>query len=226
MKSFFENTDLNMNSWLINWGYMNGYLKDGQIQTNKYFTIYQLMIIIILLLNVIIFTMLLFSAKESQISKQLGDWGNFLGPRLVINGIIFFVCFCILILMAFFKFSARNMQKMFYWLNIMDYDSETRCYLNMNLNESDSKMFIKRGLILINTFKCFNAVCIPFFTIVAFISILINLSDYHLNQLMVLPIFIPIIYHTNSYSFGLPVTLYLVSINLINEIFDHYYSCF
>ena len=39
MKSFFENTDLNMNSWLINWGYMNGYLKDGQIQTNNYYLI-------------------------------------------------------------------------------------------------------------------------------------------------------------------------------------------
>ena len=36
MKNLFENTDLNINSWLINWGYMNGYLKDGQIHTTKY----------------------------------------------------------------------------------------------------------------------------------------------------------------------------------------------
>ena len=36
IKSFFENDDLNTSSWLINWGYMTGYLKDGQIQTNKY----------------------------------------------------------------------------------------------------------------------------------------------------------------------------------------------
>ena len=221
MKNLFKNTDLNMNSWLINWGYMNGYLKDGQIHTTKCYIIYQLVVIIILLLNVIRFTILMFNAKESQISKQFGDWGYFLGPRFMINGIILFACFCILILMAFFRFCARNMQKMFYWLNIMDYDSETRYYLNMNLNESDSKMFIRRNLILINTFKCFNAVCIPFFIIVVCISVFIHLDDYYLNHLIILLIFIPIIYHTNSYCFGLPVTLYLVSINLVNKIFNH-----
>ena len=42
MKNFFEDTDLDINSWLVNWGYMDGYLKDGLIQTNKYFIIYQL----------------------------------------------------------------------------------------------------------------------------------------------------------------------------------------
>ena len=47
MKNLLENTDLNINSWLINWDYMNGYLKGGQIQTNKYFIIYQLIIMII-----------------------------------------------------------------------------------------------------------------------------------------------------------------------------------
>ena len=74
MKNLFENTDLNIYSSLINWGYMNGYLKDGQIHTNKYYVIYQLVIMIVLLLNVIRFLILLLNAKESQISLVLGDW--------------------------------------------------------------------------------------------------------------------------------------------------------
>ena len=28
MKSLLENADLNINSWIINWGYMNGYLNE------------------------------------------------------------------------------------------------------------------------------------------------------------------------------------------------------
>ena len=210
-----------MNSWLINWGYMNGYLKDGQIHTTKYYIIYQLVIIIMLLLNLIRFLILLFSAKESQISLKFGDWSYFLGPRVMINGIIFFACFCVLMLMAFFKFCARNSQRMFYWLKIMDYDSETRRYFNMNLNESDSKMFIKRSLILINALKCFTVVSMPFFIIVVSIPVFTHLDDYYLNQLITLIIFFTVIYYTISYSFGLPVILYLVSINLVNQIFNH-----
>ena len=226
MKNLFENTDLNINSWLINWGYMNGYLKDGQIHANKYYIIYQLMVIIMLLLNLIRSVILLFSAKESHISLLLGDWSYFLGPRIMLNGIIFSVCFYILMLMAFFKFCTRNSQKMFYWLNIMDYDSENRCYFNMSLNESDSKIFINRSLILIIAFKCVTAFCIPCFTMVIFISILIHLNDNYLNQLITFLIFVVLAYHCIAYCFGLSVILYLVSINLVNQIFNHYYVCF
>ena len=226
MKNFFGNTDLNINSWLINWGYMNGYLKDGQIHANKYYIIYQLMVIIMLLLNLIRSVILLFSAKESHISLLLGDWSYFLGPRIMLNGIIFSVCFYILMLMAFFKFCTRNSQKMFYWLKIMDYDSETRCYFNMNLNESDSKMFIKRSLIFINAFMCFTAVCMSCFTIVISISIFINMNDYYLNQMIAYLILFLVSYHGLAYSFGLPIILYLVSIKSVNQIFNHSYICF
>ena len=226
MKSFFENIDLNMNSWLINWGYMNGYLKDGQIHPTKYYIIYQLVVIIILLLNVIRFIILLLNSKESQISLELGDWGYIFGPRVMINGIILLACFYILMLMAFFKFCSRNSQKMFYWLNLMNYDSEIRCYFNMNLNESDSKMFVKRSLIFTFTLKCFTIVCMPFFMIIVCISFFIHLNDYYLNQLITFLIYFFVSYHIISYCFCLPIILYLVSINLFNVIFNHFYVCF
>ena len=223
MKNLFENADLNVNSWLINWGYMNGYLKDGQIHINKYNVIYQLIIMIIMLFNIIRFAILLLYTKESEISKKLGDWSYFFGPRIMINGLAFSVSFYILMLMAFFKFCARNSQKMFYWLDIMDYDSATRCYFNMNLNDSDSKMFIKRSLMFINALKCFTVICIPIFINTVCISIFIQLNDNYLNQLIAVLIFIFISYHCIGFAFGLPIILYLVSIKLVNQIFYHSY---
>ena len=215
MKNFFKNTDLNINSWLINWGYMNGYLKDGQIHTTKYYVINQLMVIMIVLFNVVRFLILLFSPKESQASLILGDWSQFLGPRVMINGIIFFGFFSMLMLIAYFKFCDRNPQKIFYWLSIMDYDSETRCYYNLNLNESDSKMFIKRSLIFINALNCFAIVFLLSFLIVISVSIFIHSGDYYLNQLITLLVFFLMLYHALAYAYGLPIILYLVSINLV-----------
>ena len=217
MKNFFENTDLNMNSWLINWGYMTGYLKNGQIQTNESYIEYQFVVIIILVLNVIRFIILLFSTKGSQTSSILGDWGYFLGPSVMINGIILAAFSYALMLMAFIKFCARNSQKMFYWLKIMDYDSETRCYPNMNLNELDSKIFIKRSLIFIIAFKCFTIVLMPLFLIVIFVSIFMNLDDYYLNRLIGFLIFFIASYHGIAYSIGLPVILYLVTSTYKND---------
>ena len=189
-------------------------------------SVYQLVFIIIFLLNLIRFIILLFSAKESQISKQPGDWGYFLGPRVMINGFFFLGCFFILMLMVFFQFCARKSQKMFYWLNIMNYDYEARRYFGMNLNESDSKIFIKRSLILIIAFKCFTVFCIPFFIIVVCISVFIHLNDYYLNQLITLLIFVSISYHLIALAFGLSIILYLVSINWVNQIFNHSHVCF
>ena len=121
-------------------------------------------------------------AQFKRISNLIGTWLDyFFGPRIMVNGIIFLECICILMLMAFFKFCARISQEMFYWLNIMDYDSETWYYFNMYLTESDSKVFIKRSSIFIKAFKCLTIVCISFFMIAVCISIFIHLNDNYLN---------------------------------------------
>ena len=124
LKNFIENTDLDINSWLIKWGYMNGFLQDGQIQPTKNTIIYQSLVIIILLLNMTRFTVFLFSTKNAQISKKLGEWSYFFGPRLIVNGTAILCAIYILFVMLFFKFCTQNLKKMFYWLNIMEYDTE------------------------------------------------------------------------------------------------------
>ena len=224
MENIFENADLNINSWLINWGFMTGYLIDGQIRSTKHYIIYQLVVTIILLMNVIRCGILLFNAKESQISLDLGDWSYFFGPRIVLNGIVFFGCTYVLLVLAFFKFCSQKPQ-MFYWLNIMDYDAKNRCFYRMNLNKSDSKVFIKQSLILINSLKFFHVVGLAFFLFASCFSVFMHLNDYYLNQIIGIMIFFVIFYHCIGFAFGFPIILYLVSINLSNEIFNHSLLC-
>ena len=215
MEKLIKNTDLNINSWLINWGYMNGYLQDGQIQTTKFTIFNQWLVIIVMLLNITRFSFLLFTTKDSQISKQLGEWSYFVGPRIMVNGISAICAVYILFIILFFQFSTRNLKKMFYWLNKMEYDIENQCFFRMNLNESDSKMFNKRILILIITLKSFTYLFIIFFVLVSFSSIYKYINDYHLNYFISIIIYLPAIYYCCGYAFGLPVILYLVSHKLI-----------
>ena len=163
MKNLAKNIDLNINSWLITWGFLNGYLQNGQIQTTKFTIIYQWMVIIILLLNCTRFTILLFTIKKSKISNQLGEWSYFFGPRLMLNGLHAICIVYFLFIILFFKFCTRNLKKMFYWLKIMEYDRENRHFFRMNLNKSDSNMFNKRIIILIITLKSSTYLLICFF---------------------------------------------------------------
>ena len=219
MQNWIENTDLNINSWLITWGYLNGYLQDGQIQTTKYTIIYQWIVIIIVAINAIRFGILLSNPKGSLICYQLGDWGYFLGPRLIINGLCFVGCCYAIVVIAFFKFCTRNLKMLFYWLNIIEYDNEIRCFFNMNLNESDSKMFIKRISIFKTVFKYFTVLIIPFYAFVNLLSVFLYIKDYYLNYLVGIIVFLPALYQCSGYVCGLPIILYLVRLKLFINIY-------
>ena len=62
IKNLFENANLNINLWLVAEVFMDGYLQDGRIYSNKYASFYQLMIVI-MLINNIEFPILLLSPK-------------------------------------------------------------------------------------------------------------------------------------------------------------------
>lgn len=215
MINLIENINLNINYWLINWGYLNGYLQEGEIVTTSYSFIYQLLVIIILIINIIRFGFLLLNGKESQISIVLGDWGYFLGPRVIINGLCWLVCIFILMVIMFFKICTQNLKKMFYWLFIMKYDPENRCFSNIELNDSDSKMFIQRFLLFINAFKYFVILFIPLFVFANFISVFLHTNNYYLNHLIGIMTYVPALYYDCGYVFGMPIILYLVSFKLI-----------
>ena len=211
MVNWIENTDLNINTWLINWGYMNGYLQDGQFHTTKYTIFYQLMVIMILSVNIIRFGIILSNPKGSEITFLHGDWGYFLGSRIIIDGLCFLVCIFLLMVIALFKFCTQNLRKMFYWLYIMEFDPENKCFFNLDLNEIDSKVLLKQTLIFINTLKFFNVVFLPLFAFANLISVYKYVNDYYFNHFIGIMIYIPALYYDACYVFGVPIILYLVS---------------
>ena len=198
---------------------MNGYLQDGQIHSTKYNLVYQWMAIIILSLNILRFTALLFTKKESQLSKQLGEWSYFYGPRFMINGICA-ICFSYIIFVMFFKYCNQDLEKMFYWLKIMEYHSENRCFVNMNLNEQDSKMFVKRISFFIFSIKSLVYLFIFVFVFGNFFSVYKYVNDYYLNYFISTIAFIHPNYYGVGFIVGLPVILYFVS--LIFVLIIHY----
>ena len=215
VKNLIENADLNINSWLIKWGFINGYLKDGQIHTTKFTIIYQWTVIMILSLHTIKFTIFLFSKKESKITNQLGDWSYFFAPRLVMNGIVLTCFVYIFLVMIYFKFCLRNLKDNFYWLNIMEYHTENRGFFNLNLNKSDLKIFIKRISLFAFSLEYLVFSFIMFFALTSFISIFKYINDYQLNYLISVIINLAPCYYCIAYLYGLPVILYLVSLKLI-----------
>ena len=203
-------TYLNINYWFISWGYLNGYLKDGQIVTTKFSQIYQWTSIIIMTLNAIKFATLLCNEKGSEISNQLGDWSYFLGPRIMINGIVTICSIYIINAIFLFKFCTRNLKKMFYWLNIMEYDDDIRSFHRMNLNDSDSQLFVKRMSLFILSIKCFSFLFTIGLVFVNFLSVFKYLNDYYINHFVSILLFVPPLHFCIGFAFGLPIILYLV----------------
>ena len=60
MEKLIKNTDLNINSWLINWGFLNGYLQDGQTQTTKFTIFNQWLVILVNMKKKNLFLLILF----------------------------------------------------------------------------------------------------------------------------------------------------------------------
>ena len=110
-----------------------------------------------------------------------------------------------------FYFSSRNPKKMFYWLKIMEYDYDNDCFSRMNLNESNSKMFIKQMSIVISALKLFCFVFMPSFFIITVFAVFKYLSyqHYFIHFLAIL-LFLPhfylgtnfFIWITNNFIFG------------------------
>ena len=85
----------------------------------------------------------LFIPKGSEMVNQLGDWGYFIGPRVVINFISFLVILYIIFAEVLFIFASKHPKKMFYWIDAMEYNEENQSFDKLKLNEIDSKKFIK-----------------------------------------------------------------------------------
>ena len=124
--------------------------------------------------------------------------------------ILFLACYITTVKLNFL-FASHHLKKMFYWLDVMEYDEETRSFNKLNLNETESKMFIKRLSLSVFLLRCLTYVFMIFFYLVNFVFILMYQKDYYLNYIISLLIFIPQHYLDGQFIFGFLVILYPVS---------------
>ena len=212
IKFLIKNHNLDINSWLINWGFLNGQLKDGLFIKTKFGQINQWFCVLTMIINIIKLSILLSVEKESKISKQLGEWSYFLAPRIMINSIITIGSCYTIVVVIFFNLCCRNPTKLFYWLINMEYDVDNECFPKVNLNDSNSKLLFKRMSLFMNSL---NYLTIPYLLCFVIINCFcvfkyVNDYNYYFNYFISIISFLPSLYFYLNYIFGFLGLLYLV----------------
>ena len=139
-----DQSDLSINSWLIRWGLMSGEYKDGKINTTKCGLINQLFAFWLFVYAIIKWTILLFSPKDSLTANLLGEWAYYFGPKIIFDLFIIILSVYVIVVKLLFVYASINTKKMFYWFEAMKFNPVDRSFEKLNLNESQSKKFVKR----------------------------------------------------------------------------------
>lgn len=140
MKKIIENTNLDINLWLINWGLMRGEYHDGIIKTTKFGVLNQLFASLLFSFELIKWIILLYNPEDSQVTHYLGDFGPNIGPKVILDTTIILECINSLILICYF--SSKCTSK--FWLKFMHFDFDNRFFDKLDLNEIDSEKFINQ----------------------------------------------------------------------------------
>lgn len=218
MKNLIENANLNVNSWLINWGLLSGHLKDGIFETTDFSKLNQWIGFSSNLFTSIKWSILLFYPKQSEMSNLLGDWAYFLGPKIIMSSMILDIAIHYLIVHCLFNLCSKHPKKMFYWLDSLEFDSANSCFAKLNLNSSDSKSFIKRISLLS---LVLNSFCYPFMIFYAIVCIILAFkyeTDYFFYYLISILTYCLQFHYALNCVFGLTVILYLVSLNWLSKL--------
>ena len=213
MIKMIEKTNLNINSWLIDWGLMCGYLKGGVIHSTKFGVFNYWFAFCSCSFTLIKWAIFLFSPKDALLNHYLGDFGIFYAPKLVADLIsVLGHIYCQSVIMLFHYFSKHS-DKMFYWLDQMEFRSVNRYFTKLNLNESDSKKFINRISLLRFNFKFFIHSFLAFFIISAFFSLFrrSTLKPYYVYYIISILLFAPQFYFSASYVCGTLIIFYQVT---------------
>ena len=210
MDKILANTNLNINTFLINLGLMTGYLNDEIIvptifgQLNLWFGF------VLCIFHGIKWTILIFTSQDSYVANLLGEWAYFFGPKVIYDFLIIILTIYIIVVKVLFIFASKHTKRMLYWLKIIEFDAVKRSFDKLNLNETESKMFIKRLSVSFSLFKfvIFSVQCCA---ILIFVLILKLQKDHLMNYLISLLIYLPQIYLNVNFIFGFLAILYPVS---------------
>ena len=110
-----------------------------------------------------------------------------------------------------FNYSLTKQEKMFYWLDVMQFDSDNRRFNKLNLNETQSKTFIKCISLLSLIFNgIIYSLTIFFIVVICFITF--KFHEYKANYLVSILIYYIQNYYALNCTFGFLIILYQVSL--------------
>ena len=211
MNKLINKSNLDINSLLIKWSLMKGYLHNGIVQSTKFGLFNQWFTFCICLYTAIKWSILLFYPKGSKMDNLLGDFGYFYGPKIIIDVMLAFGAIYVIIVKIQLIFLSKHPKKMFYWLDTMVYNDDNHSFDKLNLNQTESKMFIKRLSLSVFLLKCFTKTFTIFFIITSVAIVLGYQNDYLLNYLISILLFVPQLYFNIQFIYGFFVILYPVS---------------
>ena len=142
---FLDKIDLNINQILISCGLMYGIYENGVMKATKFGMLNMAFTFTVLAIHAIKWSILIFFHEDSQVAIYLGEFSQYFGPKVVddIAGIIVFGYSAFSVVL----FNLMS-NKMLFWVDHMQFDSETRCFYKLNLNVSDSNRFTKQFALL------------------------------------------------------------------------------
>lgn len=215
MEYIIKNTEFNINSLLINWGMMSGYLHDGMIERTTFGLINEWFSFVVYLFGAIKWSILISISQQSHLANLFGDFAYFYGPRIIINWMSALFPYYIITVKMLLIFISKHPKKMFYWIEVMEYDDDNDSFTKLNLNQVDSKMFIKRLSLSLFLLKIFTYLSCLFFIFVNFVCFFKYQNTYHLYYFISTLCFLPQIYFHLRFALGFLVILYPVSNQLL-----------
>ena len=141
----------------------------------------------------------------------LGDFGAFYGPKIIVDMVIVYIAVYIITVKLLFVYASKHTKQMFYWLDVMEYNSVNQSFDKLNLNQVESKMFMKRLSLSTFMLKCFTYTLMTFFMSTNSVLAFKHKDYYYLYYLISTVIHLPQMYLYVSFMLGFLVILYPVS---------------
>lgn len=209
MDKIIEKSDLNINSWLISWGLMRGEYHDGVFKITIRTVLQQLLVFSLSLFQLVKWLILIFNAEDSDLSHYLGEWAHYLGPKLIVDTIV--ILEPVNSLSLIFYFGSTSNPKLLYWLDLMHFDVEKRCFDKMDLNEKDSKKLMVQFALASWALKRIIVFLDSITFIVIYVSFFFFTNDYHIYYFISIALFTADVWYLSFHWFGLVMVFYQVN---------------
>ena len=140
-----DKINLNINKILIDCGLMYGIYEDGVIKITKFGILNMAFTFMVTAIHGIKWFILIFFHEDSHIGIFLGEFSQYFGPKVVVDVACVADFVYLTISIALFYMMSN---KILFWVDHLQFDSETRCFHKLNLKVSDSNKFTEQFALL------------------------------------------------------------------------------